>query len=164
MAKRKLPNTCYNQCIVSSTPPSYSRQCQACSQGRSGWKEAQPFEKNARTKWLDFWFKKFHGAIALRKKRSFITPRPPGRALQIARGRERVDGVWGAKAIIVIYYLNMYWPLMFNFFDRIVSIFTTCAVPIPWRRVALRESQQAQVLQVSPSPSRPQLCRSCGGI
>ena len=159
MAKRKLPNTCYNQCIVPSARPNHSKQCQACSQGRSDWKEAQPFEKNARTKWIDLGFKKFHW-----KKRSFITPRPPGRALQIARGRERVDGVWGAKAIIVIYYLNMYWPLMFNLFDRIVSIFTTCAVPIPWRRVALRESQQAQVLQVSPSPSRPQLCRSCGGI
>ena len=155
MARRKIHKTCYNQCIVPSAQPNHSKQYQACSQGRAGWKEAQPFERNARTKWIDLGFKKFHW-----KKWSFITPRPQGRALQIAQGRERVDGVWGAKTYILWLPLHVLAPDVQFLFD----IFNTCAVPSPWRRVALREWQHAQALQVSPSPSRLRLCRSCGRI
>ena len=103
--QKKIHKTCYNQCIVPSTPPNHSRQCQACSQGRSGWMEAQPFERNARAKWIDLEFKKFHW-----KKWSFITPRTPGRALQIAREIGKEDGVWEAKDNILWLYLPVKSP------------------------------------------------------
>ena len=33
--QKKITQTYYNQCIVPSVQPNHSKQCQACSQGRS---------------------------------------------------------------------------------------------------------------------------------